>query len=209
MKSAIIAGVVAMLVSSASATAAFVVTSKSIKNGTIQTVDLSAKAKKALKGRAGPAGARGLAGPQGKPGFVSATRLVSATFPVAVNDTGTVHTVSCPAGTGVISGGVVSEAQGDTWVDAPSGNGWRGAANNYGGTDPGQVTVYALCARRGTGTRSVASSGPPGSVGAHPQGWAPTPPRTPRTAATAAGCPGRRRTNPAGRPSARRRSAAG
>jgi hypothetical protein len=59
MKSAIIAGVVAMLVSSASATAAFVVTSKSIKNGTIQTVDLSAKAKKALKGRVG---ARGPAG---------------------------------------------------------------------------------------------------------------------------------------------------
>ena len=43
------------------------------------------------------------------------------------------------------SGGVVSEAQWDTWVDAPSGNGWSGAANNYGGTDPGQVTVYALC----------------------------------------------------------------
>ena len=150
MKSAIIAGVVAMLVSSASATAAFVVTSKNIKNGTIQTVDLSAKAKKALRGKAGtrgPAGARGPAGPQGPAGFVAATRLVSQTFPVAVNDTGTVHTVSCPAGTGVISGGVVSEAQGDTWVDAPAGNGWSGAANNYGGTDPGQVTIFAVCAQ--------------------------------------------------------------
>ena len=150
MKSAIIAGVVAMLVSSASATAAFVVTSKNIKNGTIQTVDLSAKARKALKGKAGPrgfAGARGPAGPQGPAGLISATRLVSATFPVAVNDTGTIHTVSCPAGTGVISGGVVSEAQWDTWVDAPSGNGWSGAANNYGGTDPGRVTVYAVCAQ--------------------------------------------------------------
>jgi hypothetical protein len=153
MKSAIIAGVVAMLVSSASATAAFVVTSKNIKNGTIQTVDLSAKARKALKGRAGsagtrgPAGARGPAGPQGPAGFVAATKLVSATFPVAVNDTGTIRTVACPPGTGVISGGVVSEAQWDTWVDAPSGNGWSGAANNYGGTDPGQVTVFALCAQ--------------------------------------------------------------
>ena len=147
MKSAIIAGVVAMLVSSASATAAFVVTSKNIKNGTIQTVDLSAKARKALRGKAGPAGARGPAGSQGPAGFVAATRLVSQTFPVAVNDTGTVHTVSCPAGTGVISGGVVSEAQGDTWVDAPAGNGWSGAANNYGGTDPGQVTIFAVCAQ--------------------------------------------------------------
>jgi hypothetical protein len=146
MKSAIIAGVVAMLVSSASATAAFVVTSKNIKNGTIQTVDLSAKARKALKGTAGRAGARGPAGPQGPPGF-GATRLVSATFPVPLNTAGSPQTVSCPAGTGVISGGVISEAQGDTWVDAPSGNGWSGAANNVGGTSPGEVTVYALCAQ--------------------------------------------------------------
>ena len=168
MKSAIIAAVVAMAVSSASATAAFVVTSKSIKNGTIQIVDLSAQARKALKGGAaapghagpqGPAGARGPAGPQGPdgpagargpagpPGSVGATTIVSARFDVPVNTVGPAHVVSCPAGTGVISGGVVSKAQGDTWVDAPSGNGWSGAANNYGGTDPGQVTVYAVCAQ--------------------------------------------------------------
>jgi collagen triple helix repeat protein len=165
MKSAIIAAVVAMAVSSASATAAFVVTSKSIKNGTIQTVDLSAQARKALKGSAGargpagpqgsdgPAGARGAAGPAGPAGApgpagsVGATTIVSARFDVPVNTVKSVHTVSCPAGTGVISGGVVSEAQGGTWVDAPSGNGWSGAANNYGGTDPGQVTVYAVCAQ--------------------------------------------------------------
>ena len=165
MKSAIIAGVVAMAVSSASATAAFIVTSKNIKNGTIQVVDLSAKARKALKGSAGargavgpqgpdgPAGARGPAGPdglagaRGPAGSVGATTIVSAKFDVSVNTVGPAHTVSCPAGTGVISGGVVSEAQGDTWVDAPSGNGWSGAANNYGGTDPGHVTVYAVCAQ--------------------------------------------------------------
>ena len=158
MKSAIIAAVVAMAVSSASATAAFVVTSKNIKNGTIQTVDLSAQARTALKGSAGvhgpagpqgaegPAGARGAAGPAGPAGSVGATTIVSAKFDVPVNTVKSVHTVSCPAGTGVISGGVVSEAQGDTWVDAPSGNGWSGAANNYGGTDVGHVTVYAVCA---------------------------------------------------------------
>jgi hypothetical protein len=147
MKSAIIAGVVAMLVSSASATAAFVVTSKNIKNGTIQTVDLSAKAKKALKGKAGRAGARGPAGPQGPAGFVGATRVVSATFPVPSNTAGSPQTVSCPAGMGVISGGVISDTQGDTWVDAPSGNGWSGAANNVAGINPGEITVYALCAQ--------------------------------------------------------------
>jgi hypothetical protein len=150
MKSAIIAGVVAMLISSASATAAFVVTSKNIKNGTIQTIDLSAKAKKALKGKAGPAGARGpqgQPGPQGPAGFAGATRIVSATFPVAPNTAGSPQTVSCPAGMGVISGGVSSETHGDTWFDAPSGNGWAGAANNAAGINPGEVTVYALCAQ--------------------------------------------------------------
>jgi hypothetical protein len=72
------------LVSAATASAgAFIVTSKNIKNGTIQTVDLSAKAKRALKGNrgltglpgltgaagpAGPAGPKGDKGDQGPPG---------------------------------------------------------------------------------------------------------------------------------------------
>jgi hypothetical protein len=72
MKSAIIAAIVAMLVSAASATAAFVVTSKNIKNGTIQTVDISANAKRALKGNRGPRGLpvrSALAGYRGRKGF--------------------------------------------------------------------------------------------------------------------------------------------
>jgi Collagen triple helix repeat (20 copies) len=68
MKAAIIAGIVAMLVSAASATAAFVVTSKNIKNGTIQTVDISATAKRELKGNRGPQGPSGLPGPHGLAG---------------------------------------------------------------------------------------------------------------------------------------------
>jgi hypothetical protein len=74
MRAAIIAGVVALLVSATSATGAFIVTSKNIKNGTIQSVDISAKAKKALKGNRGPEGLPGLngimgpAGPQGPRG---------------------------------------------------------------------------------------------------------------------------------------------
>jgi hypothetical protein len=60
MKSALIAAVVAAVIAAASATAAtIVVTSKNIKNGTIQTVDISAKAKRALKGNRGPAVAWG------------------------------------------------------------------------------------------------------------------------------------------------------
>jgi hypothetical protein len=48
------------LVTAGGATAAFVVTSKNIKNGTIQLVDISAKAKKALRGQRGPRGPQGI-----------------------------------------------------------------------------------------------------------------------------------------------------
>ena len=75
MKNAVIAAVVAAVVAAASGTAAtIVVTSKNIKNGTIQTVDISAKAQRALRGnrgatgRAGPAGAAGPAGLAGAVG---------------------------------------------------------------------------------------------------------------------------------------------
>src|SRR5262245_45365110 len=50
---------------------ALIVTSANIKNGTIQTVDLSAGAKRALKGQRGPRGTdgpAGLPGPAGTPG---------------------------------------------------------------------------------------------------------------------------------------------
>ena len=42
----IVVALAVVLVTASSSTAAFVVTSKNIKNGTIQTVDLSAKAKR-------------------------------------------------------------------------------------------------------------------------------------------------------------------
>jgi hypothetical protein len=69
MKTALIAAIVAAVIASTTATAATVViTSKNIKNGTIQTVDISAKAKRALKGNRGPRGPQGLRGIQGLPG---------------------------------------------------------------------------------------------------------------------------------------------
>lgn len=73
MKTALTAAVVSAIVAAASGTAAtIVVTSKNIKNGTIQTVDLSVKAKRALKGNRGlpgPPGLRGLQGVQGPMGL--------------------------------------------------------------------------------------------------------------------------------------------
>lgn len=69
MKAAIISAVVAAVIAAASGTAAtIVVTSKNIKNGTIQTVDISAKAKRALKGNRGPRGLQGPSGPAGLQG---------------------------------------------------------------------------------------------------------------------------------------------
>jgi len=82
MKNALIAAVVAAVIAAASGTAAtLVVTSKNIKNGTIQTVDISAKAKRALKGKRGPMGpqgAQGLPGAQGTPGTPGPPGLTDA-----------------------------------------------------------------------------------------------------------------------------------
>ena len=101
-----------MLVSAASATAAFVVTSANIKNGTIQLVDLNGKTKQALKGKRGPrgfAGYEGLSGPQGPPGQ-------SPTFTEAYSDHATAQPGSfafvnavCPQGTKVVGGGHATE----------------------------------------------------------------------------------------------------
>jgi hypothetical protein len=69
MKTALIAAVVSAVVAAASATAAtIIVTSKNIKDGTIQTIDISAKAKRALKGNRGPRGPQGPSGPAGSQG---------------------------------------------------------------------------------------------------------------------------------------------
>jgi len=77
MKTALIAAIVAAVIAAASGTAAtMVITSKNIKNGTIQTVDISAKAQRALRGNegpAGPAGPAGVAGPTGPAGPAGGT----------------------------------------------------------------------------------------------------------------------------------------
>jgi Collagen triple helix repeat (20 copies) len=52
----------------ATATAAKLITSGDIKNGTIKLKDLSGKAQDSLKGQAGPAGPAGATGPQGPQG---------------------------------------------------------------------------------------------------------------------------------------------
>jgi hypothetical protein len=82
MRTTFIAAIVAMLVSATSATAAFVVTSRHIKNGTIQMVDISAKAKRALKGNRGLRGFTGAPGPQGAQGPAGANGAPGPAGPI-------------------------------------------------------------------------------------------------------------------------------
>jgi hypothetical protein len=59
---------VALICAATASAGVFIVTSKNIKNGTIQTADISAKAKRALKGNRGPRGVQGAFGLQGPKG---------------------------------------------------------------------------------------------------------------------------------------------
>ena len=155
MKTALIAAVVSAVVAAASGTAAtLVVTSKSIKDGTIQTVDISAKAKKALKGTRGAAGARGLAGPQGAqgpqgiqgpPGIQGIKLVVSPVVTIAAGTQGDVA-ATCPAGQTAVSGGFGLVGP-DAGVIQSLGNGgaWVVKAENATPADPAQLTAYAYC----------------------------------------------------------------
>jgi hypothetical protein len=57
-----------VMATTGSAVAASLITSQQIKNGTIQTADISKKAQKTLKGKRGATGAQGAQGPQGLKG---------------------------------------------------------------------------------------------------------------------------------------------
>jgi hypothetical protein len=113
VRNALIAAVVAAIVAAASSTAAtIVVTSKNIKNGTIQTADLSAAAKRALKGNRGPRGFRGARGSQGVPGPQGPQGLQGIQRLVAVSATKTIPpevtdnvVATCPAGMTAVGGG--------------------------------------------------------------------------------------------------------
>jgi hypothetical protein len=71
------------LVTAGSSTAAFVVTSKNIKNGTIQLVDISPRAKAGLRGQRGPRGLQGSQGPPGAQGAPGAQGLAGPAGPPA------------------------------------------------------------------------------------------------------------------------------
>jgi Collagen triple helix repeat (20 copies) len=184
MKSAVIAAVVAAIVAAASGTAAtIVVTSKNIKNGTIQTVDISAKAKRALRGQRGAqgprgfpgptglAGAQGPQGPQGPPGSAGAqgppgTGLSGLEYVEAstlMTPEGGATEVQCPPGKFVVSGGGLTAQRGSQlWrSQAVEPQGWFVGAGPGGGT-PGPddvVVATALCADSGSAKAARAPAG--------------------------------------------------
>jgi hypothetical protein len=63
VKVTVIAALAVALSVTSGAGAAFVVTSKNIRNGTIQLVDISPRAKAGLRGRRGPQGRRPVSRP--------------------------------------------------------------------------------------------------------------------------------------------------
>lgn len=175
MRNAVIAAVVAAVVASASSTAAtFVVTSKNIRNGTIQTEDISANAKQELKGSrgprglqgpagvqgvqgvqgppgasgaTGPPGAAGATGPSGPPGIQSLTRVAeSIEIPPETFDS---VTALCPSGQKAVSGGVVFAGGGtEIWenqLKVVGGNGWSVTGANYNETETFTLYAIALC----------------------------------------------------------------
>jgi len=129
-----------------SATAASLITSADIKNGTIKSADLSASAKRALKGKAG---ARGPAGPQGAPGTAGTPGPAGPTGVAEIvtaqgSGVGTAF-AACPAGTRPLSGGGIEEGSGYLWASGAARNdagavGWLVAGD--AGSD---VTAFAYC----------------------------------------------------------------
>jgi hypothetical protein len=155
MRNALIAAVVAAVVAAASGTATtIVVTSKNIRNGTIQTVDLSAKAMRALKGNRGPQGRPGLPGPagpqgvaglQGRPGpGFSNLNYVQATGTAPPNGPGTA-TAQCAPGQIVLSGGG-SVDQGIVYASrAVPPDAWLVGAHNDQPIGTATIDALALC----------------------------------------------------------------
>jgi Collagen triple helix repeat (20 copies) len=138
--------------------------SPQIKNGSIQVVDISRRARAALRGARGPEGPQGMPGSQGatgatgaqgpqgvpgQPGAPGAPGLAGVQYVVSAEVPNDVATALCPAGKFAIAGGgVASEIGSQLWLSAPvGGTGWIAGAefdNDVGGSAP--VQAFAVCA---------------------------------------------------------------
>lgn len=135
------AGIVLGLVAAPSvAEAARLITSRQIKDHTIQLRDISASAQRSLQGRTGPRGPAG-----------TFAGLTTVRTPWGIGDYSKAAT--CPAGTVVVSGGIENiRTTGDYSViqSYPTGNGWLVevvTAPTTAGTEGTGMWTYAVCAR--------------------------------------------------------------
>jgi hypothetical protein len=128
--------ILAALTIASASTAAFVVTSKNIKNGTIQPIDLSAKTKRSLRG------------------FQTVERLRGFVAFSYASPGPKTATVTCPPGTILTGGGFQSDPNGlnqDHVVVSESGpvegaEAWRVTGRYAGGGLVAILNGYALCA---------------------------------------------------------------
>src|SRR3954470_6842134 len=135
-----VVSIVALVVAcSGGAVAAVVITSKQIKNGTIQLGDINKSARKSLAGKkgpagpSGPAGARGLAGPAGPAGPAGAAGAAGAAGKDGTGDAFTT-TTGLDTLTGIGQDVAALTLPAGTWFVA----GHVGGANNNG-TNPARI----------------------------------------------------------------------
>jgi hypothetical protein len=163
LKAVLAAAIVAVLISATSATAAFVVTSANIKNGTIKLADISPDAKRALRGQRGPRGftgapgaqgpqgAQGVPGPAGGGGFdPNKINYVEGAVVTIDPESFGEATATCPAGAKAISGGWLVETEGVGEVAGTrsydSGGSWTVRVFNWDDVGSATVKPFAVCA---------------------------------------------------------------
>lgn len=151
----LVAIVAVLSMASGAAATRVLITSKDIKNGTIRPIDLSAAAKKTMRGKQGvqgvrgargPTGVRGFQGNPGPPGFTDVLRNDNL-GPISPNASGTVSAV-CIGGYKAVGGGFeTTDPNVSVYSSKPSasGFGWDVSARNSG-TDPAALQAYVLCA---------------------------------------------------------------
>jgi hypothetical protein len=131
------AAITVVLVTAGSSAAAFIVTSKDIKDGTIQLVDISGHAKKALRGKRAFSTVIDVQGRRAT--LCSAGRVCSAGTSTAV----------CPAGTVPIAGGWRALLDDATVVEnrRSSTSNWSVTIANNSPSSGGFFNATAVCAR--------------------------------------------------------------
>jgi hypothetical protein len=148
----LVAIVAVLSMASGAAATRVLITSKDIKNGTIRPVDLSAAAKKRMRGKQGirgtrgPTGLRGFQGNPGPPGF-SEVLPNDNLGSISSNASGTVSAV-CIGGYKAVGGGFeATDSNLSVYASKPSasGFGWDVSARNSG-SDPAALWAYVLCA---------------------------------------------------------------